>query len=64
MAKTRIVLIGVMLSMLALALPARAADTSTTFSLVGGALSISASASRDLGSGSTGGGTLSAQSAR
>jgi hypothetical protein len=61
MAKKRIALVGAVLSVLALALPARAADTSTTFSLAGGALSISASASRDLGSGSTGGGTLSAQ---
>jgi hypothetical protein len=61
MAKKRIVLIGAMLSMLALALPARAADTTTTFTLAAGSLSISAPASKDLGTGSTGAGTLSAQ---
>jgi hypothetical protein len=61
MAKKRIVLIGAMLSMLALALPARAADTTTTFTLAAGSLSISAPVSKDLGTGSTGAGTLSAQ---
>ena len=61
MAKKRIVLVGAVFSLLALALPARAADTTTTFSLAAGSLSISAPASSGLGSGSTGGGTLSAQ---
>jgi hypothetical protein len=50
-----------LLGVIALALPARAADTTTTFTLAGGALSISAPASKDLGSGPTGGGTVSAQ---
>jgi hypothetical protein len=61
MAKKRTLLVGAVLSVLAFALPARAADTTTTFSLAAGSLSISAPASRDLGSGSTGGGTVSAQ---
>jgi hypothetical protein len=61
MAKNRTALVGAVLSVLAFALPARAADTTTTFSLAAGALSISAPASRDLGTGSTGGGTVSAQ---
>jgi hypothetical protein len=61
MAKKQIVLVGAVFGLLAFALPARAADTTTTFSLAAGALSISAPASSDLGSGSTGGGTLSAQ---
>jgi hypothetical protein len=61
MAKKRTALVGAVLSVLAFALPAHAADTTTTFSLAGGSLSISAPASRDLGSGSTGGGTVSAQ---
>jgi hypothetical protein len=61
MAKKRTALVGAVLSVLAFALPARAADTTTTFSLAAGSLSISAPASRDLGSGSTGGGTVSAQ---
>jgi hypothetical protein len=59
--KKRATLLGSVLTLLAVALPARAADTTTTFSLAGGALSISAPASRDLGSGPTGGGNLSAQ---
>jgi hypothetical protein len=61
MAKKRTALVGAVLSVLSFALPARAADTTTTFSLAAGSLSISAPASRDLGSGSTGGGTVSAQ---
>jgi hypothetical protein len=61
MAKKRIVLVGAVFALLAFALPARAADTTTTFTLAAGALSISAPASSDLGSGSTGAGTLSAQ---
>jgi hypothetical protein len=61
MAKKRTALVGAVLSVLAFALPARAADTTTTFSLAAGSLSISAPASRDLGTGSTGGGTVSAQ---
>ena len=44
-----------------LAVPARAADTTTTFTLAGGALSISAPGSADLGSASTGASQLSAQ---
>ena len=36
MAKKRIALVGAVLCVLAIALPARAADTSTTFSLAGG----------------------------
>lgn len=54
-------LVGAVFGVLVLALPARAADTTTTFSLAGGSLAISAPASKDLGSGSTGAGTLSAQ---
>jgi len=61
MAKKRIVLIGAVFSLLAVALPARAADTTTTFTLAAGALSISAPASTGLGTGSTGVGTISAQ---
>jgi hypothetical protein len=61
MAKKQTALVGAVLSVLAFALPARAADTTTTFSLAAGSLSISAPASRDLGSGSTGGGIVSAQ---
>jgi hypothetical protein len=61
MAKKRIVLAAAVLTLLAFALPARAADTTTTFSLAAGSLAISAPASRDLGSGATGGGTVSAQ---
>jgi len=61
MAKKRIVLVGAVLSLLTFALPARAADTTTTFSLAAGSLSISAPASSGLGAGSTGAGTLSAQ---
>jgi hypothetical protein len=61
MAKKQTALVGAVLSVLAFALPARAADTTTTFSLAAGSLSISAPASHDLGSGSTGGGTVSAQ---
>ena len=44
-----------------IAAPAGAADTTTTFTLTGGALSISAPASKALGSGATGVSTLSAQ---
>jgi hypothetical protein len=61
MAKKRIVLVGAVFGLIAFALPARAADTTTTFTLAAGSLSISAPASSGLGSGSTGGGTLSAQ---
>lgn len=62
MAKKRILLIGAaLLNVFAFALPARAAATTTTFTLATGTLSISAPASSDLGTGSTGAGTLSAQ---
>jgi hypothetical protein len=61
MVRTRIVFVLSVFALLAVALPARAADTTTTFSLAAGALSISAPASSDLGTGSTGSGTLSAQ---
>jgi hypothetical protein len=61
MAKKRIVILGAVLGLLVVAVPARAADTTTTFSLAAGALSISAPASKNLGSGSTGSGTVSAQ---
>jgi hypothetical protein len=61
MARKRIVLVGTVLSLLAVALPARAADTTTTFTLAAGSLAISAPTSSGLGTGSTGAGTLSAQ---
>jgi hypothetical protein len=62
MAKKRILLIGAaVINLFAFALPARAAATTTTFTLATGSLSISAPASSDLGTGSTGAGTLSAQ---
>jgi hypothetical protein len=61
MAKKAIVLLGAVLSLLAFALPASAAGTTTTFILAAGSLSISAPASSGLGTGSTGGGTLFAQ---
>lgn len=61
MAKKQTALVGAVVGVLALAFPARAADTTTTFSLAAGSLAISAPASRDLGSGPTGGGTVSAQ---
>jgi hypothetical protein len=62
MAKKRILLVGVaVFNVCAFALPARAAGTTTTFTLATGVLSISAPASSDLGTGSTGAGTLSAQ---
>jgi hypothetical protein len=56
-----IALAAVFGGLLAAALPARAATTTTTFTLSAGALSISAPASKDLGTGATGGGTVSAQ---
>lgn len=61
MAKKRIVFIGAVLSLLAVALPARAADTTTTFALAAGSLAISAPAASGLGTGSTGAGTITAQ---
>jgi hypothetical protein len=61
MAKKRTAFVGAVLGVLALAFPAHAADTTTTFSLTAGSLAISVPASRDLGSGATGGGTVSAQ---
>jgi hypothetical protein len=61
MVKKGIVLLGAVLSLLAFTLPASAAGTITTFILAVGSLSISAPASSGLGTGSTGGGTLSAQ---
>ena len=61
MAKKWTAIVGALIGALVLALPARAADTDTTFTLTAGSLAISAPASKDLGSGSTGGGTLSAQ---
>jgi hypothetical protein len=54
MGKMRIALAAATFAVIATALPARAADTTTTFSLAAGALSISAPASRDLGAGSAG----------
>jgi hypothetical protein len=56
MAKRWIVLVGAVLGVLALTFPARAAGTTTTFTLAAGSLSISAPTSKDLGSGPTGGG--------
>ena len=61
MVKKQILVGVVLLSWLASGLPARAADTTTTFALAAGALSISAPASSNLGTGSTGAGTLSSQ---
>jgi len=51
----------VALTTIALAVPARAADTTTTFDVTAGSLSISAAASADLGSGSTGAGAITSQ---
>lgn len=48
-------------ALVGLAQPAGAADTTTTFTLTGGALSISAPASKALGSAATGGATVSSQ---
>jgi hypothetical protein len=61
MATKRIVFLAAVLGMLATAVPAKGADTTTTFALAAGSLSISAPASKDLGTGSTGSGTVSAQ---
>ena len=61
MAKRWMALVGAMVGMIVFALPAHAAGTTTTFTLAAGSLSISAPASSDLGSGSTGAGTVSAQ---
>ncbi|MFL5797673.1 MAG: hypothetical protein ACJ77A_07030 [Actinomycetota bacterium] len=61
MARRGIAVAAIVLGLFAGALPAHAAGTTTTFSLVAGSLSISAPASKSLGSGATGGGTVSAQ---
>lgn len=55
MAKRWMAVATAVAGVIATALPAHAADTTTTFSLAAGALSISAPASHDLGSGSAGG---------
>jgi hypothetical protein len=47
--------------LVAVALPAHAATTTTTFTLSGGSLSINAPASKSLGSGATGSASLAAQ---
>ena len=61
MVRRGLVTMGITAGLLAASLPAQAAGTTTTFTLAAGSLSISAPASKNLGTGSTGGGTVSAQ---